>query len=193
MSTCLGTVVKAPLSAMLIVFEMTHQFALVPALLIGMAVSMAVSKLTGSENFYDAILVQDGHELHRVRPPLDLEAWQDLPVSAIASLHPVVVDDMAPAALRLVLERTHYACFPLLEEGRLAGVLAREDIEAYLSTGAGLRRFSPISCGLGDSIHDISQKFLDNPKGLIVIVDQSEVVGVVTLHDILRAQAAAVD
>ena len=35
MSACLNAVVGAPLTSILIVFEMTHEFALVPALLVG--------------------------------------------------------------------------------------------------------------------------------------------------------------
>ena len=45
MSACLGAIVRAPLTSMLIVFEMTHQFTLVPGLLLGTIVSQAVARL----------------------------------------------------------------------------------------------------------------------------------------------------
>ena len=70
---------------MLIVFEMTHQFSLVPGLMIGTIIGQAMSRRAGKLNFYDALLVQDGHELHKIRPPLDLQSWQRLPISAIAN------------------------------------------------------------------------------------------------------------
>ena len=61
MSACFGAVVRAPLTALLIVFEMTHRYEIVPALMIGTVVSQAVARLWGgSHNFYDAILAQDG-------------------------------------------------------------------------------------------------------------------------------------
>jgi CIC family chloride channel protein len=44
MSACLGAVVWAPVTGILIVFEMTHEFALVPVLMIGALVSQAVSR-----------------------------------------------------------------------------------------------------------------------------------------------------
>ena len=34
MSACLGAVVQAPVTGILIIFEMTHQFALVPGLML---------------------------------------------------------------------------------------------------------------------------------------------------------------
>jgi CIC family chloride channel protein len=61
MSACFGAVVRAPLTALLIVFEMTHRYEIVPALMIGTVVSQAVARLWGgSHNFYDATLEQDG-------------------------------------------------------------------------------------------------------------------------------------
>ncbi|HNW29073.1 MAG TPA: chloride channel protein [Spirochaetota bacterium] len=94
MSACLGAIVHAPLTSMLIVFEMTHQFSLVPGLMIGTIISQAVARRFSRLNFYDALLVQDGHELHKIRPPLDLQSWQNLPISAIASPNPVGLHDM---------------------------------------------------------------------------------------------------
>jgi CIC family chloride channel protein len=41
MSACLGAVVRAPVTGILIVFEMTHEFSLVPALMVGALVSQA--------------------------------------------------------------------------------------------------------------------------------------------------------
>jgi CIC family chloride channel protein len=61
MSACFGAVVRAPLTALLMVFEMTHRYETVPALMIGMVVSQALARLFGGPfNFYDAILWQDG-------------------------------------------------------------------------------------------------------------------------------------
>ena len=65
MSACFGAVVRAPLTALLIVFEMTHRYEIVPALMIGTVTSQAIARLFGgNRNFYDAILDQDGVSLH---------------------------------------------------------------------------------------------------------------------------------
>ncbi|MCJ7525343.1 MAG: chloride channel protein, partial [Candidatus Aminicenantes bacterium] len=54
MSACLGATVRAPLTSILIVFEMTHQFSLVPSLLLATIISQATARFAGKLNFYDA-------------------------------------------------------------------------------------------------------------------------------------------
>jgi CIC family chloride channel protein len=195
MSCCLGTVVKAPLSAMLIVFEMTHQFAIVPALLIGMVVSMAVSRLTGSENFYDAILVQDGHEIHKIRPPLDVQGWRSQGVLAIASPRPVVIRSRDAASLRAVLESHPYACFPWAPEGEALAVVTREALEEALKKGRKPRLETAITCTAENTIAEAAERFIDTHLGFLVVTDAEggSVVAILTLHDLLRAQAAVSD
>jgi hypothetical protein len=52
---------QAP-AAILMIFEMTHQFGMVPALMLGTLISQAVARLAGHSNFYEEVLLQDGHE-----------------------------------------------------------------------------------------------------------------------------------
>ncbi|HUX39826.1 MAG TPA: chloride channel protein [Rectinemataceae bacterium] len=191
MSTCLGTVLKAPLSSLLIVFEMTHQFAMVPALLIGMFVSMAVSSLTGKENFYDGILVQDGHELHKVRPPLDLDGWRNLELSAIANKAPVLATTLNTVKLKELFGKYRFDRFPLVIDGRLEGIIDRAEVQRALARGEPLKPEDAVVCNPKRAIRDASNLFIQSKSGVIVLVnDESQVVGIVTLHDILRAQAA---
>ena len=79
MSACLGAVVRAPVTGILIVFEMTHEFSLVPALMIGALISQGISRRMTRANFYDAILEQDGYKLEKLLPPRDLRSWQNCP------------------------------------------------------------------------------------------------------------------
>ena len=44
MSACFGAVVRAPFTAVLMIFEMTHQFGMVPALMLGTLVSQGVAR-----------------------------------------------------------------------------------------------------------------------------------------------------
>ncbi|MGA2694270.1 MAG: chloride channel protein [Opitutaceae bacterium] len=148
MSATLGAVVRAPVTGVLIVFEMTHEFGLVPALLLGALVSQAISRRMLKHSFYDALLKQDGVNLEQVQPPRDLRSWQQLPVSAIANFQPVIVRSLAPADLGRLLGASPYARFPV--------------VEGELESGAGI------------------VVLLDGPGG--------RVLGIVTLHDLLRAQ-----
>ena len=90
MSATLGAVVRAPVTSILIVFEMTHQFSLVPPLMLAALISQAISRRLARHNFYDALLEQDGHVVERFAPPRDLREWQKQPVSHLANPKPVV-------------------------------------------------------------------------------------------------------
>ena len=65
MSACFGAVVRAPVTSILIVFEMTHQFSLVPLLMIGTMASQVVSRFLCHADFYNGIIEQDGVKLDR--------------------------------------------------------------------------------------------------------------------------------
>jgi CIC family chloride channel protein len=192
MSACLGTIVRAPLTSMLIVFEMTHQFALVPGLLLGSIVSQAVARFAGPLNFYDALLVQDGHELHKVRPPLDLQSWQNLPVSAIANPRPVVVTDLSPPSLQNAVGRHPFAHFPVVVEGRLKGILVRAEILAAQASGGVPEIRRAVTCYPDQTVREVGDKFIESPSNILVVVGREDeaVVGIVTLHDLIRAQAS---
>jgi len=192
MSACLGAVVWAPVTGILIVFEMTHEFALVPALMLGALVSQAVSRRMNRENFYDALLTQDGHRVEHIRPPRDLHSWQQLPVSALTNFAPVIVDDLKSAALVKVLESHPYQRFPVVQKGKLEGVLTREEIEAALSEKRKPNLVRATTCLREQTVSQLQGLLIESEVHLVLVLDRKDgtVTGLVTLHDLLRAQAA---
>jgi chloride channel protein, CIC family len=65
MTACLGAVVRAPITSVLIVMEMTRQIYALPALMIAAVVSVYMNRLCFRGNFYDETLAQDGIHLDR--------------------------------------------------------------------------------------------------------------------------------
>lgn len=63
MTACLGAVVRAPITSVLIVMEMTRQIYALPALMIAAVVSVYMNRLCFRGNFYDEALRQDGIRL----------------------------------------------------------------------------------------------------------------------------------
>ncbi len=190
MSACLGAVVQAPVTAILIIFEMTHQFALIPGLILAVLVSQVIARGINQSNFYEEVLLQDGHQLEHIIPPRDLRSWQNLPISAIAHFDPVVIENFSERSLKEVLRQHSYSYFPVVENGQLKGLVARREVEAALCEGRSLRVDSVITCHPGDIIRDMQHRFIEASTGFIVLSDSLDrrVLGVVTLHDVLRAQ-----
>jgi CIC family chloride channel protein len=192
MSACLGAVVRAPVTGILIVFEMTHEFSLVPALMLGALVSQAISRKLSRHSFYEEILVQDGHQLEHVIPPRDLQGWQQLPVSAVANFHPVLIRDVAPAELRKLLRAHPYERFPMVLNGTVTGVLTRKEAETALAANRQPKCEPAITCLPSETIADLQNRLIESSSLIVVLVDRpgGQVLGLVTLHDLLRAQTS---
>ena len=191
MCGCLGAVVRAPVTGILIVFEMTHQFSLVLPLMLGALVSQAISRRLMHSNFYEAVLEQDGHHLDHIIPPRDLGAWQQLPTSAIANFHPVSLTDLASESMRGAIDQYPYANFPLLQDGKVVGVLTRHDMERALLTHMPPEFEPAVTADPNESIRGIQSRIIDSRTGMVVLCDEKQaLLGVITLHDLLRAQLA---
>jgi CIC family chloride channel protein len=197
MSACLGAVVRAPLTSILIVFEMTHEFALVPALLVGALISQATSRALLTHGFYEQALVDDGQILRTVMPPRDLRSWRQYPVSAIANFQPFIInsDDLVPAALREALETHPYDRFPVAGDaaaGRPPGVLLRDEAMTALAAGQIPPVHAALTCLRDETIGRAQALLIESAHGIVLILDAEDgiIVGLLTLHDLLRAQDA---
>lgn len=191
MSACFNSVVRAPLTSLLIVFEMTHQFSMVPALMFCSIVSRAMAGLGGRHNFYDALLLQDGHELIRIKPPRDLESWQKVRVSEIARTRPIVLPDLEPSTIRSYLESYPYQSFPVAVGGEIRGTLGRRDLKSALSGGSVPVPIPAIFCGADLTMREVGSLLVESQSGMVLVRDQAgSLMTVMTLHDLLRAQAA---
>lgn len=191
MCACLGAVVRAPVTGILIVFEMTHQFSLVLPLMLGALVSQAISRRLMKSNFYDAVLEQDGHRLTRIIPPRDLESWQQLPVSTIANFHPVSLADLSPETLAAAFSAHPYANYPVVDDGHIVGVVTRNDVERALLSKSPIQPEPAVTAAPDESVRVIQSRIIESGAGMVVLCDDHQkMIGVVTLHDLLRAQMA---
>jgi len=190
MSACLGAVVQAPVTAILIIFEMTHQFELIPGLMLAGLVSQVVARTMNRTNFYKEVLLQDGHQMEHIIPPRDLRSWQNLPVSAIANFSPVVAEKLGQDDLSDLLTRAPYQYFPVVERRRLNGILARAEIETALKEGRSPLLLSASTMRPSQTIRDCQRELIESSTGIIVLTEKpdSPPLAVLTLHDLLRAQ-----
>ena len=191
MSATLGAVVRAPVTSILIVFEMTHEFALVPPLMLTALISQTISHFLLRRNFYDALLQQDGHDVHRFVPLRDLMAWHRQEAIGLANNRAVVIESLAPEVISDALKKYPYENFPVVENGNVAGVLSRIEAEAALKMRATPVLHPLAVCRPTDSIKDIEKAMVDKGATMAVLMEEAHVRGVLTLHDLLRAQLRA--
>lgn len=195
MSCTLGAVVRAPVTGILIVFEMTHEFALVPALMLGALVSQLISRKFLERNFYEEVLHQDGIILDRIMPPRDLKSWHSLPATTITNFRPVTCGDLAPEALRQLLQEHRFAHFPLVRDGKFEGVLTRAEIQDALADQRPPVVGHPRTCLTTDPVSLLQRRLIESDEGIVGVLDEpnGRLLGIVTLHDLLRAEVAAAE
>ncbi len=193
MSSALAATGGAPVTSIFIVFEMTHEFAVVPPLIVAALVARPLARALARHNIYDAILKQDGQDIEQVIPPRDLRAWQDAPISRIANFRPVLVRDTSPAALAQLLKEKTHDRFPVVHvDARPRGLLTRAELKAALKEG---REPVLVDCPAvrrETSLREVQRILIDAPDGMVLIQAGADdrIIGLVTLHDLLRAEAA---
>jgi chloride channel protein, CIC family len=193
MSACLGAVVRAPITSILIVFEMTHQFAFVPLLMIGALASQAVSRAFCHTNFYSEILERDGIDLDQHIPVKSWAALQKRPIGTIATFKPITVNTIARSELLAIVEEHPYGFFPLVRGNKLEGLISRDAVLQGSEETVALQPAHTTSPNTPVK-EAVNRMVTDSANLLVLVADQDgPPIGIVTLHDILRAQAQITD
>jgi chloride channel protein, CIC family len=192
MAAYLGTLLHAPFTSLLIVFEMTHQFEMVPALMIGIIISQAVARKFSKLNFYEAVLVQDGHEYHKIKPPVDLHSWQNLPISVIMNPKIAFASNTDRSEIEKCLDSYPYKAFPIIADGKIEGIMGREEMIRSLKEKRKPAIYKAGTCFSDESLKNIGNRFIEYDIYVLTVLqrDTGKICGIVTLRDLIRAQSA---
>jgi CIC family chloride channel protein len=135
MSACLGAVVRAPITSILIVFEMTHDFALVPPLMLAALISQAISRSLCQDNFYSQALKEMGIHLETNISMRTLASWRNRRISSFANFDPACVRQWEPESVQQLLDRGQHRIFPVLNDQEKAqGLVMRAELEQFISS-----------------------------------------------------------
>ncbi len=122
MAGVMGAVMRAPLQAILVTFELTHNYAMVPSLMLTCVISMKVSELFEAESAFTRRLVRAGE---RIRQGMDLSLLEGLTVSDVMSPDHVALPASATIdRIDEAVRRSDNRTFPVVDaEGRLVGLV----------------------------------------------------------------------
>lgn len=119
---------RAPITAVLIVFEMSNDYKLILPLMLATVLSTMLAEFLFTESIYTLKLKLKGISWSRGR---DLDLLQSVFVRDAMTLDPYVVEVGLPI-LKLgdFLQKTHHHSFPVLDDnGRLVGMVSLSDYE----------------------------------------------------------------
>ena len=195
MSACLGAVVRAPITSILIVFEMTHDFAIVPPLMLAALVSQAISRAMCHENFYSQALLDSGIEMDRHMEIRSLADWKKRRLATFANFKPRAVTEWTPEFVRDLLADSAHAVYPVLDsEGCVSGVVSRETLDGYLGTNILPEPLPAVCVSPDETLRSIELSLVEAPLNIVLLVSsRRSLLGLFTLHDLLRSQMQAKD
>jgi CIC family chloride channel protein len=196
MGAVFAGVVRAPVTSIIMIFEMTNNYSIILPLMIANITSYVVAIELSPKPIYDALLTQDGIRL----PQEERQALRQIPVSDAMTKEVVTVNDgiSVNEAFRYVQalpERRH--AYPVVDgAGRLVGLFTFNDLKRALAVDRGGARLSEVICKDLELAHP--DQTLDaamiklGRKGVsqLPVVsrkDGSRLLGIITLHDIAEA------
>lgn len=197
MAASLGAVIRTPLTCVLLIFEVTNQWVIVPALMLAVVVSQVIARLVNHHDMYEEIMVQNGVDPNQVLPPRHFKRWREIPVSALACFHPVVARSLEPAALRELLATAPHQRFPVVgPDGRVRGVLSRREAELAAAQANGEPRLEPPEWAAAKAtVGEARKRMLTSGADFLCVGDAATgtLQGVMTLHDLLRGESVLED
>jgi len=190
MSACLGAVVRAPITSILIVFEMTHDFALVPPLMLGALVSQAISRSLCTDNFYNQFLKETGVRLETNRSLRAQASWRNRRVSSFANFEAPCVRNWEKAEVEKILQKFPNTVFTLLnKEDHPTGIVERTQLKTFLETGKTPHLQNPVFIYPHQTMQDIEPLLKEAPLGSLVLVSHNQrYLGLFTSSDAAQSQ-----
>ncbi|MGA1204805.1 MAG: chloride channel protein [Opitutales bacterium] len=204
MGAFFAAVIRCPMTSIVIIWEMTGQYALILPLMVGNMLAWLISSKLQPVPLYDALLLQDKITLRKMPHYSGDQDWRNLPVSTIMTFDPVVVEAGGGAAETLSSIRTgglkHHA-YPVIQEGELIGMITHHELEEadpglVASVGDLIEGQKLVTLRPETSIRDVAQILVTEDVLQAPVVsskDEHKVIGIVTLHDIARQQNAIDD
>lgn len=131
MAAVVAGTTRAPITSMLIIFEMTNDYRLILPLMVAVAISMVVSAKISGESIYTLKLARRGIRLSAGR---EQNLMAQTKVETVLRPSAEVIPSRASInEARTLIERSSQPAFPVVDEtNRLTGVLSRLDLTKAL-------------------------------------------------------------
>lgn len=195
MGAFFSAVSKVPITAIVIVFEMTTDFNLVLPLMIGSVTSYLVAELISPRSLYDRLLEWNGIYLEKETPKEGILAQlkaQDVMQKRVETLSSQMSLDEAVQAF----SRSHHRGFPVVDNGQLLGIVTQSDLakmdEHNLAGDTPLFKImtpQPVTVNPLASLADVLYLLNRYQLSRLPVIEGKKLIGIITRADIIRAEA----
>lgn len=192
MGALLGGALRAPVTSVVLLFELTGDYRIILPLMLAASVSYVIGARISPDSVYTQVLTARGVDLEAGRNANLLRAIR----VAEAMTFPVVTvtPEATLAEVIRLLQTTRHSGFPVVEGNRVVGVITLNDIRATPREGRLQRRVSEVmsrrlvTAHPDESLHQALLRLDQYTIGRLVVVDErGSLVGVLTRTDAIKA------
>jgi chloride channel protein, CIC family len=200
MGAVFAGVIRAPITSVLIIFEMTGGYGLVLPLMIANTTAYLFARKFDASSLYDALLEQDG--IHLLHAPAAASQLEGLRVErAMTSDVRTLAAELTAREALSAIEHQPFTAYPVLDAGgRCLGLLNLARLRRVIAEGGALRPVTEL-VRLEEYLypHDTVLRAVVRMNALgtrqlpVVNKHGHELRGLITMSDIFCAQAEAVE
>lgn len=194
MGAVFAAAAHAPITAILIIFEMTRDYPIILPLMLAIVTSTYIARRLSRESIYTLKMRRKGVRIIEG----EMDPLQFVTVGEVMTRNfPTVSTEMPIIELSRKLEKSGHHGFPVTdEEGQFYGVVTVSDVEEGLKKEnpdlkvSDIATRNPVTTYPDQSVHDILLRLGTVDVGRIPVVardDPLKLLGVLRRHDIIRA------
>ncbi len=189
-------VVRVPVTAIIIVFELNADFNLVLPLMISCAVAYISAETLESGSIYRYLLQNMGMELEEKERDYSSEnnflahlTAGDVMQSQVETVNP----DLTVAQLLELMSISHHRGFPVVKDNKLLGIVTQSDL-VKISSGKNkitigeIMTKNPVVIPVDASLTDVLYLLNRYQLSRLPVLENSRLVGIITRTDIIRAE-----
>lgn len=195
MGAFFSAVTGVPITAIVIVFEMTANFNLVLPLMIGSGIAYLIADRANRGSIYNRLLALQGIHLEPVAQANN--PWANLKAADLMQRRVETLSSQMPLAeVVQAFSRSHHRGFPVLEEGRLVGIVTQSDLgeataqslDPYL-TLADIMTPHPVTVAPDATLPHVLHLLNRLKLSRLPVTEGNKLVGIITRADIIRAES----
>jgi len=201
MGTAFAGIVRAPMTSVVMIFEITRDYAVIVPLMISNLVSFFISSRLQKQPIYEALALQDGIHLPTMETRQQLS---DRRVSLVLRPATVILDAATPVRAALETAASSDAsAWPVVDGQKLLGILSLEDLKQAASAGSDDRPLRDLLNSADfphlHSDHPLStalERMGAHHLNVLPVVNRGDVhqlEGIVMLRDVLAAFGISAD
>jgi chloride channel protein, CIC family len=197
MGAFFSAVTRGPITAIVIVFEITTDFNLVLPLMIGSVVAYLISDKISGGSLYNQLLAWSGIDLN-TDPVVTKGPWAKLTAAILMQRRVETLSShMTLREATEAFSRSHHRGFPVVDNGKLVGIVTQTDladptrrpVNADLATLAEIMTPQPVTVSPADPLDQVLYLLNRFKLSRLPVIDGQKLVGIITRADIIRAES----